>query len=51
MSDLIHIAALGGLVVLLARMSLAHWGSGSAGRPAAVRFDGTNRDRWSRRGF
>jgi hypothetical protein len=51
MSDLIHVVALGGLVVLLARMSLAQWGSGSAGRPAAVRADGTDRDRWSRRGF
>jgi hypothetical protein len=51
MRDLIHVAALGGLVVLLARMSLAQWGSGSGGRPAAVRADGTNRDRWSHRGF
>jgi hypothetical protein len=39
MSELIHVAALGGLVVLLARLTLMQWGGGPAGRPAVVRVD------------
>jgi len=46
MSELIHLAALGGLVVLLARMSLMQWGGGLARRPVAVRVDRGVRRRW-----
>ena len=39
MSDLIHIVALGGLVILLARLSLMQWDGGLARRPVVVRLD------------
>jgi hypothetical protein len=46
MSDLVHVAALGGLIVLLARMSLMQWGGGLARRPIVVRADREVRRRW-----
>jgi len=39
MSDLIHVVALGGLVVLLARLSFVQWGGGFTRRPVAIRVE------------
>jgi hypothetical protein len=46
MSELIHVAALGGLVVLLARLSLMQWGGGFVRRPIVIRADREVRRRW-----
>lgn len=45
MSELIHAAALGVLIVLLARLSVMQWGGRFARRPAAVRVDRAMRRR------
>jgi hypothetical protein len=47
MSDLIHVAALGVLLFLLARVNLAQWAAGPVARP--VRADRADRERWGRR--
>jgi hypothetical protein len=43
MSDLVHVVALGGLAVLLVRLSLMQWGGGFTRRPVAVRVDRSRR--------
>ena len=43
MDDLIHIAALGALLTVLARLSLLQWRGGPRRRPVAIRV-GRRRD-------
>jgi hypothetical protein len=43
MSEIIHVAALGGMIVLLARLSFVQWGGGFARRPVVVRVDRPDR--------
>jgi hypothetical protein len=51
MSDLIHVAALGVLLFLLARMSLAQWARGPIRHPVRVDQAGPDRDLRRRRCF
>jgi hypothetical protein len=50
MSEVIHVAALGGLVVLFARLSLMQWG-GLTRRPVILRVDLADRNVRRRWGF